>query len=133
MATIKCDPECGRGCTLAQYNYVTRQAKALHKQLGSSWLIKVWDNLGWHFHVMSKNKCIYVTDRRSALGSPLKRGSAMRYYAYISDVPGETYVSYDGYGSTPKEAIESAASKLRAKMSQLELAIKDARAIVRQF
>lgn len=133
MAIIKCDPLCGRGCTKAQYDRNMRHAKALQKKLGNGWTVRVWDNLGWHHHVVSKNQCIYVSDRYAASLMPMPRRCSTRYNTYISDVPGETYVSYDGYGSTPKEAITNAADKLRAKMDQLERAVKDARTIVRQF
>ena len=121
---IKCDPRCGRGCTQAQYDRVKRRAVALQKRLGPSWTIRVWDNLGWHHHVISKNQCVYVTDRFATTEFPVKRTSSTRYYAYISDVPGEAFVCYEGYGATPQEAVRVAASAVRFKINQLTCIIK---------
>lgn len=133
MAIIKCDPQCGRGCTKAQYDRQRRYAHALRAKLGPSWTVRVWDNLGWHHVVVSKNQCIYVTDRHASGTLPLPRYSSTRYYAYISDTPGEQFVCYEGYGSTPRAAVSAAACKLRVRMAQLKAAAKDLQSIVREF
>lgn len=128
---IKCDPRCGRGCTQAQYDRVKRRAVALQKRLGPSWTIRIWDNLGWHHEVVSKNKCIYVTDRFATTEFPVKRTSSTRYYAYISEEPGQPYVSYSGHGATPQEAVCDAADAVRSKIRQLAHTVKYLESIIK--
>lgn len=46
---IYCAPACGRGCTHNEYLAAVRDAKALAKELGEGWKVRVTENLGWHF------------------------------------------------------------------------------------
>lgn len=49
----KCSPDCGRGCTQAEYDAAYKAGTqalclAIHKS-GVGWTLRVWDNLGWHW------------------------------------------------------------------------------------
>lgn len=40
-------------CTKEMHDRAVNGAKALAKYLGKNWTYQVWENLGWHFSVMS--------------------------------------------------------------------------------
>ncbi len=56
--TQRCAPWCGHGCTQEEYDRKRIAAEGLadrlDKQLGGDWRPRVWENLGWHYSVISE-------------------------------------------------------------------------------
>lgn len=50
---VYCAPWCGGGCTHVAFVSVTKAAAALAKRMGKGWKPRVWENLGWHYSVIS--------------------------------------------------------------------------------
>lgn len=53
---IFCSPACGGHCTKKQHDEAVKLANALKrklkKEIGGEWVIRVHENLGWHFAVV---------------------------------------------------------------------------------
>ena len=93
-----CSPACGYGCTRAAYKQAWLDAKELASQLGWEWRTRVWENMGWHYEVVSASGCWKV--------SPLiHRGKVTGYSAYLgkSGSPGGLWCNH---ARTPFAAIE---------------------------
>lgn len=46
---VYCSPRCGAGCTYAQFEQASEEARALAERLGDGFKPRVWENLGWHY------------------------------------------------------------------------------------
>lgn len=64
---IYCAPACGGNCTRSDYEKAVRAADALIRKLrGNGWKPLVWENLGWHYKVVSGPIQVYPShDRKS--------------------------------------------------------------------
>lgn len=51
--SVYCAPACGRGCTTTEYNRAVKKVDKLAKRMGNGWTPRVWENLGWHYAVIS--------------------------------------------------------------------------------
>lgn len=52
--TIYCAPGCGGQCTKAAYDKAVKDANAtMLRMKGNGWKVVVFENLGWHWHVVS--------------------------------------------------------------------------------
>lgn len=59
---IYCAPFCGRGCTWAEHMAAIAGAKRLVAMLGSNFVPRVHENMGWHFHARSVDGRLSVYD-----------------------------------------------------------------------
>jgi hypothetical protein len=50
---IYCAPFCGGNCTKVAHDKAVRDSAKLAKKLGKGWKPRVWENLGWHWSVIS--------------------------------------------------------------------------------
>ena len=50
---IYCAPACGGGCTVAAHDLAKTRAADLAQIMGEGWKPEVWENLGWHYKVVS--------------------------------------------------------------------------------
>jgi len=50
---IFCSPACGGRCTWAAHLAATAAADKLAREMGPGWTPHVWENLGWHYSVLS--------------------------------------------------------------------------------
>lgn len=107
----KCASWCGGGCTQEQFDEATSTAWKLAVELGEGWTIRVWENLGWHFSLISPSRTIKVSGARSRGG----------YTALISP-PGEVYgtTGLTGRGDAPRAAVENTVALTRERIAQLE-------------
>lgn len=80
-------------------------ARQIVEMAGDGWRTQVFNNLGWHYNAIPKNKYGYVSFRDP--------GFAMWCY-------GPHVV---GHGDTPRLAVRDARDKLRAQRDELEQAI----------
>ncbi len=106
---IYCAPACGGKCTWAAYKKAQREAKAVASDLGRGWVDSVFENLGWHWHVINEDLSIDVS-----------RGAWGGFHALIAR-------RWSGHGPTPKLAIRTAVldaipelEELRGLVSLLE-------------
>lgn len=67
---LKCAKWCGRGCTKAEYERARKAAHKLCAKLGTGWLPRVWENLGWHYaaekHFVSIHEQHYAPDKTAS-------------------------------------------------------------------
>lgn len=47
-----CSPNCGFGCTHADYERACRMAARAVKHMGPGWKTVVWENAGWHWKII---------------------------------------------------------------------------------
>lgn len=57
---LYCAPACGRGCTKQEHNRAIYQARKLRDRMGKRWRINIWENMGWHYRVISPCGRIYL-------------------------------------------------------------------------
>lgn len=91
---IYCSPRCGRGCTFAEYQSATRDAKALAKRLGAGWRTDVWENMGWHYRALSPCGRVKVSGERDS------------YLAFLGE-PDSGGGRWAEHGPTPEDAIRA--------------------------
>jgi hypothetical protein len=94
-ATGLCSPACGRGCKRSERDRARAVAEKLAKRLGEGWVVRVWENLGWHSSVHSSCGRLKVswhywrdtrkTDYTAFLGEPEPHCSGR--WASTADTP----------------------------------------------
>ena len=91
---IYCSPACGGGCTKERHDEATEAAAGLALRLGRRWTPRVWENLGWHYCVISPCGRIKVHASRTEI----------HYTAFLGEAgkPGGYWVEH---GVTPQEAV----------------------------
>ena len=91
---IYCSSSCGGRCTYAAFKKATKQAKNLAKIMGNGFKHNVWENLGWHYNIISKCKMLTI-----------HQYSDIYFTAYLNSVPnhGGRWVSS---GITPQLAMK---------------------------
>lgn len=110
---IFCAPFCGRGCTHEEHIRAKRKAKELAGRLGKGWSVRVYENLGWHYNVVSPCGHMAVTESRH-------RGKN-HYVAYFSDEQQGNGCSgiFAADGSSPRAAINAAVEQARNKWATI--------------
>lgn len=104
-----CAPACGGGCTRAQFEHATTEARVLAARLGPKFRPRVWENLGWHWSARTRCSRIDV--------HPPHRGGRL-FSAYINR-DGETGGQFVGHGRTPLAAIRDAFRQAAARRDEL--------------
>lgn len=104
---IRCADWCGRGCTEAEFQAAKKGAARLVKQLGTGWIPRVWENLGWHFAARTKTNMLHV--------HPSHKG----FVAFISEDRGPGG-RWSAHGRTPREAVGKAVKEFRMEFLKLE-------------
>lgn len=100
------DACCGaKFCTWAAFQEAMQKSKALAEQLGPDWSPRVWENLGWYWEVVDEGGVWHIDEHAGG------------YWAYIS-APDDNAIEADAHGSTPLEAMNAAAKKLKARMQR---------------
>lgn len=104
-----CAPACGNGCTHQEYTEATEKAKALAFICGNGWKPDVWENLGWHYRVISPCGRIKLYPGYTAFLSPK------------GDIGGE----FCEHGKTPRSAIQNTLKVAKARIAYYNSLIKD--------
>lgn len=110
----KCARWCGAGCTKEQYDQARRRAKALAKRLGPGWKTFVYENMGWHYNVVSKCGRIKVHEHVSEKG----------YYTAFFGDPGPGGQWY-AHGRTPQQALASVVAQAKRDLRKINAFLKD--------
>lgn len=94
---VYCSPACGAGCLRSAYNRAVKAADDLAANLGSDWTSRVWENLDWHYEVISPCGRLKLSS-----GADI-HGRAIRYHAFLGDTgPGGRW---HAIGRTPRAAV----------------------------
>jgi hypothetical protein len=104
----RCSPACGGGCTQAQYERAVSDADKLVKRLGPDWCPRVWENLGWHYSVISPDGYMKVS---SSIGGG--------YHVLFGPGKQGGRVGWGGWGKTPKAAVADARRNALAEVREL--------------
>jgi hypothetical protein len=115
---IYCSPRCGLGCTRADYNKAHKDADALALRLGHGWTTNVWENLGWHFRVVSP--C-----GRIEIGYNKGRGRGAGSYSAGFGAPDGHGRNWWKEGKTPEAAIKNVARVAVAELHGIGAVILD--------
>ena len=94
----------------------TKRAKALQKIMGSKWDICVWENLGWHYKLLSKTG--YIT-----LCVGLSGDHKSNYCCMISvDMPGTGLPGWfsSEFFKDPHDAVFASLKVFRHKLNQCQ-------------
>lgn len=126
--TIYCAPACGGGCTWAAYRRARHRAKRLAKHMGKGWTIRVHENLGWHYNVVSPCGRIKLHEdwrRGKPNASAVDQLAVLvpsRYTAFLGDPdsPGGRWVED---GDTPEEAIRNVVEEAQDDLARIGAAI----------
>lgn len=115
---LYCAPACGGGCTRAAYERAVSESKKLAKHLGKGWRPEVWENLGWHWKVISP--C-----RRWRVSPNVYRRKIESYSAALgqADSPGARWIAH---GKTPESAIRNARRAARSEVAALSALLETA-------
>ena len=105
---VYCAPDCGRGCTEAEFDAATEMATRFASALGPGWAIDVWENLGWHGRAVSPCGRLWV--------SPSSSGG---YRAYLNEASRQPAGQFVASGPTPKAAVREVLKIARAEIARL--------------
>jgi hypothetical protein len=101
---LYCSPACGRGCTKKEYDRLRQFGRRIAAGLGSGWMIRMHENLGWFMEVISPCGRIRVGPdydyNKKKAGLPKLCG----YYANITE-PNDLGILYSAHQDTPLEAV----------------------------
>ena len=106
-----CSPACGRGCTFEEYRVAKASAETLATAMG--WRTKVWENLGWHWAVISPCGRLKV---HPSTGSG--------FFALLggSEGPGGRW---SAHGRTVREAVEDVVAAAKQEVGKLAQLVED--------
>jgi hypothetical protein len=105
MDETYCSPACGGGCSRESYEKAHVSAKKLASRLGKGWTPSVWENLGWHYCVISPCKRIKVHCNGN-------------YTAYLGE-PNSTGGRWAESGKTPESAIKKTVAAAKADLKKI--------------
>jgi hypothetical protein len=103
---IYCAKNCGRGCTVAEYQMAVQAAKNLQERLGADWKVTVWDNLGWTYG---------ATNGAASISPPSKHPKSQ--WRCIINVPNLSGICASG--ETPEEAAQNAARRVTESIHEM--------------
>lgn len=101
-----CSAACGRHCTSVEQFKATTSAEALARRLGKGWTPFVWENLGWHYRVVSPCKRISVNE------------GERRYGAFLGD-RGEIAHQWSAHASKPELAVARVIRAAKVDLAKL--------------
>lgn len=102
-----CSPACGRGCTKDEYIAAHQRGLDIRADLGQTWRVEVFENLGWHVKVTSADGRLAV---RPELGLvPGQRA----YWASLGEF------EFSAGGPTPNAAVANVVAKARRQAERL--------------
>jgi hypothetical protein len=109
---VYCSSACGGGCTKAAHDEAERRATELAKRMGEGWKPRVWENLGWHYAVISPCGRLKI---HPSIGD--------RYLAFLGEAD-----SYGGrwaeHGDTPEEAARSAIAHAKLEAANIQALVE---------
>lgn len=118
-----CAPVCGGGCTKQQYDVAVATAKSTIRQLkGKAWKFLVYENLGWHWKVVSGPVQIYPSSDKTG-----------RFWCMIGDTPKDCaggaafWTPGVKYFKDPNRAVRYALSYAQSYYDQLTETIEAAK------
>ncbi len=109
---IYCSPGCGYDCTKAEHDLAHLNARTLCRHMGAGWTPNVWENLGWHYSVISP--CGRIKIHPSEGKDPLGDACA---YLNAPDSPGGRWVKH---GTNPKAAVKNVIRVVKAESKGFE-------------
>lgn len=123
---VYCSPACGGGCTKAAHNRAWQDAAATVKKLGGGWMIRVWENLGWHFEVYRGCLKVHPQQRRvyKAAGRSVVEPGGTIYF----DTPVQQFVARYS-GDDPRHAIDEVIAKAEDHIGIIAAAIAEAQRV----
>jgi len=125
---IYCAPACGADCTWAAYKLAKRRANALAKRMGKGWTIRVHENMGWHYNVVSPCGRIKLhedwrrADEEADIIDQLAELVPDYYSAYLGD-PDSSGGRWAEHGDTAEEAIRNVVAAGQADLARISAVI----------
>lgn len=106
-----CSSACGGRCTKAAYDIATKNAANLAKRLGPNWKPVVFENLGWHYNVVSPCGRLKINN------------TGNHYSAYLGekDSPGGFWVES---AATPELAISMVVETAKNEIANLHAIVE---------
>jgi hypothetical protein len=110
-----CSPACGGKnlgvCTHERHQQAITESDLLASLMGEGWTTQVWENLGWHWEVISPCGRLKVHPSRG----PGRK--IVGYTAFLGepDSPGGKWAEY---GKTPQAAIDAVVKVAKAELSK---------------
>ena len=108
-----CSPACGRGCKYNDYQATLNKANDVARIMGHGWTAKVWENLGWHWEVISSGKNIHIKPSNY-------KGLDNRYRANISERGSAGILFSSDVHTNPHYAVAEVVGKLEKKIKELQ-------------
>jgi len=102
-----CAPFCGRGCTWAEHQAAKKKAAALQKIMGHGWKPVVWENLGWHYKVVSNNEKLKIHPS-------VHLGEIVAYTAFLGE--GDCGGTWTARHKNPKQAATDVIQAAKAEV-----------------
>ncbi len=104
-----CAPACGFHCKVEDYVKAEQRAKTLARRLGKGWTPDVWENLGWHYAVISPCGRIKVHPSISGGDASL---------AFLGE-RGSSGGRWSQHGATPEKAIANVIRSAKAELRKI--------------
>lgn len=110
--TIYCSPGCGFNCTQVMHDKAQADAAKLVEMIGPGWTTRVWENMGWHYSVISPCERIKV---HPDIDWQTRRPTS--YTAYLGE-PG-CGGRWSEHGRYPKTAIRRVIRVAKADLARI--------------
>lgn len=120
---VYCAPACGRGCTVAEHKLAKSRAKTLAKRMGKGWKKRVWENMGWHYSVISPcgRVKVHVNWFNSGKKDAVAKLADLVPYSYTAFLgePGSSGGRWAEHGDTPEEAVNAVLAVAQTELSKI--------------
>ena len=112
-----CSLACGGKCTRKANVAAVRGAAAMVRRMGPGWTPRVWENLGWHYEVISP------CGRIKVIVTHHLAKNAKTYTAYLGE-KGEPGGRWVDTSRTPEGAIKKVIEKAQRDLKRLGASLK---------
>lgn len=110
--TVYCSPACGSNCTRKAFEEANAHAEMLCVRMGPGWTPRVWENMGWHWSVISPCKRIKIHPNIY-----WKTGKIESYTAFLGE-PGSGG-TWAEHGRTPHAAMRNVIRVGKADLAKM--------------
>jgi len=121
---VYCAPACGSKCKLAAHELAKERGETLRQRLGPGWVVRVWENMGWHYEVHTTCGCLRVSEhwrRPHDNDTVVDKVAAVlpEDYTVFLNTHGRSGGRWTAQSETPEEGIREVVAAMRVECDLL--------------
>jgi len=113
---IYCSPRCGCKCKWSDYVACVDGSSELVRELGEGWEPYIYENMGWHFKAIHKERGLKVYPN---FRPPRERSKIDSYTAFLGGTNPHAGGRWSEKGETPQRAIKAVMDKAIAEAKEI--------------